>query len=155
MQKQKNKSVNLKNNKFKKNIPHQEISYSSDKLKPIWIFDKIDKGGLFAFDVDKENFQHHKFLSKMINYSTKTWDEIKKETHDKANKSKHHYLGNSLSLEAQKRLSDLKLTEYFDDIFSFSFSNKLRIVGIREDEKFYVLWYDSEHKVSESKLKNT
>lgn len=32
-------------------------------------------------------------------------------------------------------------------IYSFAFNNILRIIGIRDREKFYVLWYDAYHEV--------
>ena len=30
---------------------------------------------------------------------------------------------------------------------SFAFNNKLRIIGLRQGDYFYVLWYDPEHEV--------
>ena len=66
-------------------------SYSSDHLCPVWIFDKLDKNGIFKFDVSSSCFNHKDFLAKMISYSTMTWTEIKKQTHDNG-KSKHHFL---------------------------------------------------------------
>lgn len=34
-----------------------------------------------------------------------------------------------------------------DSIFSFALMNKLRIIGIRQGDYFYVLWYDPKHEV--------
>ena len=50
-------------------------------MKAVWLFDEIDVNGDFAFDVNSSSFGHKEFLSKMINYSNKTWDDIRKETH--------------------------------------------------------------------------
>ena len=109
----------------------------------------------FAFDLEREEFQHKNFLQKMIAYSNMTWSDVKKQTHDDG-KSKHHFLSiDSLSKETIDRIKFKKLQEYSDSIFSFAFQNKLRIVGIRINECFHVLWYDSEHEICPSKKKNT
>ena len=88
---------------------------SSDSSCPVWLFDKLDKNGEFAFDVNSPDFNHKDFLSKMIEYSLIPWAAIKKQTHDE-NKSKHHYLDySSLSKEAQDRIKALdmeSLTRY-------------------------------------------
>lgn len=132
-----------------------DTSYSSDGEKIVWCFDMIDRSGRFAFDLEREEFQHKNFLQKMIAYSNMTWSDVKKQTHDDG-KSKHHFLSiDSLSKEAIDRIKFKKLQEYSDSIFSFAFQNKLRIVGIRINECFHVLWYDSEHEICPSKKKNT
>lgn len=142
-----------KGNQFNRTIP--DSSGSSDDECVVWKFDKLDKGGEFAFNIDCDGFRHHDFLDKMIIYSNRKWSEIKRDTHDKA-KSKHHFLeSNELSKAAQERIRKLKLEEYSDSIFSFSFDNKLRVIGIREDELFHVVWYDPEHKFCPSHLKHT
>lgn len=84
-----------------------------------------------------------------------TWTEVKKQTHDDG-KSKHHFLSPQfLSPEAAERLKAKQLEEYSDSIFSFALDNKLRLVGIRKNEDFHVLWYDPEHEVCPSKKKHT
>ena len=84
-----------------------------------------------------------------------TWDEIKKQTHDKG-KSKHHLLSiDSLSKDAFERLKAKQLEEESDSIFSFALQNKLRVVGIREGRYFHVIWYDPEHKICPATKKNT
>lgn len=156
MSKYDKKIIQQNSNQLKKSIPQVQQSYSSNKMKSVWMFDKIDVGGGdFAFDISRNKFEHKEFLSKMIDYSNKTWDEIKNETHDKHNKTKHHYIGDKLSPVAQKRLKALNLEEASDSIYSFAFNNMLRIIGIRENEKFHILWYDLDHKVSPSTLKHT
>jgi hypothetical protein len=124
---------------------------SSDNSKIIWAFDNLDNDGCFKFDVSREDFEHQEVLDKIIKYSSMTWREILQQTHD-GGKSKHHFLRyESLSGEAQMRLQSKKLEEASDSIFSFALTNLLRIIGIRDKEKFHVLWYDPEHKVCPSK----
>ena len=146
---------NQQSNVFEKTIPPFNNNSSTENLKTIWVFDKIDKNGDFSFDLNKPSFDHFGFLSKMIEYSNQTWAEVRKATHDQS-KSKHHFIAaRELSKSAQKRFKDLKLDESSDAIFSFSFNNKLRIIGIRESQFFHVIWYDANHSVCPSNLKHT
>lgn len=122
---------------------------------PIWLFDKLDKNGEFAFEINDNSFNHSDFLDKMIVYSNKTWNEILRQTHDD-NKSKHHLLSyDRLSKLAQERIQFLQLDEYVDSIFSFAFNNTLRVIGIRENGFFHVVWYDQNHGFCPSNKKNT
>lgn len=124
-----------------------QVETSSEGQKIIFLFDRIDRDGKFAFDVSRADFDHKGFLQKVIDYSGMTWAEIRKQTHD-AGKSKHHYLTevSRYSSEAQARIVKLRLTQDTDRIYSFAFGNKLRIIGLREREKFYVVWYDVNHE---------
>ena len=120
--------------------------YSSEGMTPVWCYDKLDRDGPFAFDTARDDFQHREVLEKIIAYSNMTWADIRKQTHDKKGKSKHHFLEvESLSAQARERLKAKRLEEHSDSIFSFALQNKLRIIGIREDERFHAVWYDPEH----------
>ena len=123
------------------------ISVGSESSKVLWIFDKIDRDGLFAFNINRSDFDHKGFLDKLISYSSMTWAEVIRQTHD-AGKSKHHFLADvdRFSNEAIERINKLRLNEDTDRIFSFAFTNLLRIIGLREAEKFYVIWYDAYHQ---------
>lgn len=128
----------------------------SDGEKVVWVYDKIDRGGKFAFDLDRSEFKHRDYLEKMINYSSMTWIDVKKQTHDKG-KSKHHYLSpESMSKAAYDRMRNLPcFTEYEDSVFSFAFDNLLRVIGIRDKQFFHVVWYDAYHEVCPASKKNT
>ena len=144
-----------KNDKQRDKTTHSKPIKSSDTLKPIWMFDMIDKGGKFAFDVLRDDFNHKEVLDKMIHYSTMTWADIKQQTNDKG-KSKHHFIGcDSISKDAIDRIHAKKLDEFSDMIFSFAFQNKLRIIGIRSNQCFHVLWYDPNHEVCPYSKKHT
>ena len=126
-----------------------------DDAVPAWMFDKIDRGGDFRFDINRDDFDSKELINKMISYSGMTWKEIVRQTHDDK-RSKHHYLKiNDLSKPALSRLKVLGLEEDSDQIFSFAFNNKLRIIGLREKDKFHLLWYDKEHQVCFSHKKHT
>ncbi len=121
-------------------------SYSSDGANIIWTFDRIDRDGPFAFDLSRPDFNHKEVLTKIVEYSSMTWSDVKSQTHDRG-KSKHHFLNvDSLSNEARERVTNKLAEEEYDQIFSFAFQNKLRVVGIRVNEVFHIIWYDPEHK---------
>ncbi|MBR5313111.1 MAG: hypothetical protein IKU40_09545 [Clostridia bacterium] len=119
------------------------VSY--DAQCPIWRFDQLDRSGEFAFDIERVN--HRLVLEKLIEYGNLTWGEIKRQTHDRTNKSKHHHLtGAKLSKEAEQRIRVKCLEEDIDDIFSFALMNKIRIIGLKRDAEFHIVWYDEEHR---------
>ncbi len=117
----------------------KEQGYSTDGKKVIWLFDMIDRSGKFAFDLKRVDFLHREVMEKMIDYSNMTWADVKGQTHDQG-KSKHHLLSiDMLSKDAFDRFMAKRLDGYEDSIFSFALQNRLRIVGIRENEHFHVL----------------
>lgn len=137
--------------KSEKTTVKNKISY--ENVTPAWMFDKIDRNGKFAFDINRADFEHREFLDKMISYATMTWGQLRQQTHDDG-KSKHHYLdADKISRTAQERLAAMHLEENSDQVYSIALKNKLRIVGLRDKDKFHVLWYDPEHDVYPSTKK--
>lgn len=123
------------------------ITESSNAGKPIWRFDKLDRDGEFRFDLQRQEFNHQEVLRKLIDYGNMTWKEITQQTHDRKNHTKHHFLDyDGLSSAAKKRIKKLNLQEETDIIFSFALQNKLRIIGLRENNEFHIVWYDPDHK---------
>lgn len=119
---------------------------SSDNCKQIWVFDSIDRDGIFHFSTLRGDMDCQIILTKVIEYSQRTWQEIKSETHDNG-KGCHHFLDPAaLSKEAQSRITKMNMGNDTDSIFSMRLSNKIRIIGIRRYEKFIVKWFDPEHK---------
>lgn len=115
--------------------------------KPIWRFDKLDRNGEFKFDLNRSDFNSQEVLEKLIAYGNMTWQEIARQTHDKKNRSKHHYLDyDGLSQEAKQRIIALKMDEDTDAIFSFALRNTVRIIGTRDGDEFHIIWYDPNHK---------
>ena len=128
-----------------------DVKFSSDTECPVWKFDLLDKSGPFTFDTSRQDFDHREFLDKMIAYSNMTWAAIKQQTHDRG-KSKHHMLDESgFSPAAWERIQAKHLEEETDAIFSFAFQNLLRVIGVRRNAEFHVVWYDSNHQFYPSK----
>lgn len=139
------KKLPVQNENAKKRIAGNP--YSSDSMKIIWAFDRLDNDGEFAFNLDREDFNHEEVLRKITLYGNMTWADVKSQTHDKHGKSKHHLLNVSgISTSGMSRVK-LKLEEQeYDQIFSFALQNKLRLIGLRNNEVFHVIWFDPGHK---------
>ena len=150
------KSTNIRKNGNNKHTVKVNPKSNDSKENPVWMFDMIDRSGKYAFDINREDFKHKEVLDKIISYSSMTWADIDLQTHDKSNKSKNHYIPvNEMSKEALDRLKIKELEEYSDDIFSFAFQNKLRVIGIRDGKIFHRLWYDPKHEICPSTLKHS
>jgi len=148
-----NKRVNSSKKQNKKRVIISPVS--SEGKCPIWVFTNIDNDGAFAFNPSREDFDSQAVLTKIIEYSNMTWSAIRAQRHDD-NKSKHHEISyDKLSPEALKRFKKKMLDSDSDSLFSFAFTNRLRIIGIRDREYFKVLWYDPKHDVCPSKKKHT
>lgn len=140
------KSVPVYEKKAKKRVTEPISIQNYQQKKPIWRFDWMDRNGKFAFDLSRIDFPHGKILEKFIEYGNKSWAEIIRQTHD-FGKSKHHILEYSgISSEGKARIREMRLEEYTDTIFSFALENKLRIIGIRLQDEFHVIWFDPNHE---------
>ena len=138
-------------NKLSKNPEN----FSTDGELCFWTFKNIDRDGRFAFNPNRRDFDAKDLVAKLIGYSSMTWREIKRQTHDNG-KSKHHEIDPSgLSKTAIERIKMKKLEENTDALFSFALSNKTRVIGIRKGAEFQAIWYDSEHEFVPSKPKHT
>lgn len=86
-------------------------------------------------------------FSTMTEMSKLTWAEIYSHTTGiKERHKKHHSQSwDSLCLEAQERWVEINRTE--EELFRFRTGAKSRIWGFRQASKFYVVWWDSEHKI--------
>lgn len=139
----------------KNKLSRNPENFSTDDSLCYWTFANIDRSGKFAFDINRKDFNSKFFLAKLIDYSSMTWREIQKQTHDDG-RSKHHFLNYGyLSKDALERIKAKKLEEETDSIFSFALTNMTRIIGIRDGAEFKAVWYDPKHEFAVSKLKHT
>jgi hypothetical protein len=80
----------------------------------------------------------------------RTWAEIKQEK-----KQFHSIPLADIKKEARAQMEELRLDERTDTVFSIRITGKKRLFGIIEDGVFLVLWYDPDHEICPSELKNT
>lgn len=138
-----------------KRVPKKAVARADKKIvampsqpaasTPSWRFSKVDCNGPFPWPSNTDTEQQ--IIQKLRLFDSMTWKEI--EGPD------HHAIGvESLSKDAQDRLREIKLDDQ-DEIFSFHFQGKPRIIGIREFNVVRLLWWDPEHGVCPSKKKHT
>ena len=128
----------------------------TNSMCPVWGFEMIDRDGKFAFDLTRNDLNPKFLLDKLIGYSSMTWQEITRHTHD-GGKSKHHRLEDldRLSKAARERIERKNLSLELDALFSFALDNVKRLIGIRQGAVFQVIWYDANHEFAPSEKKHT
>lgn len=112
---------------------------------PSWRFSTVDKSGPFAWPTEAEI--ENQILQKLRQFDSMRWQEIEGPDH-------HSIEVGRLSKAAQTRLADIKQDD-LDEVFSFHFSGKPRIIGIRDMNVVKLLWWDPDHQVCPSFKKHT
>lgn len=122
-----------------------------DDQTPVWSFKRMQRENKWTFRAEdfvnatEDGLDPKCILSKLAEFENMTWREIKQQTHGEKGKSSNHFVDISkLCKEAQKRLSQLQLTE---NIFSLRIKGKVRIYGVLESRVFEILWYDPNHEI--------
>ena len=142
MAKAKKTPASATSRKDTKTVRTHEVRHSQ---RPSWRFSTVDLNGPFVWPVGAA--VEVQILRKLQQFDSMNWHEI--EGPD------HHAIGvDRLSKEAQARLTEIKQDDT-DEVFSFHFSGKPRIIGIRDMNVVKLLWWDPEHLVCPSQKKNT
>jgi len=137
--------MSKKDKKNRRPTTAESLDVSTDNRKMVWIFDSVDNDGLFRFDPNRPDMNCADILDKIIQYSKRTWADIKAEKHDNG-KTKHHFLAvDGLSKAALERVKKLKVDNTGNNIFSIRINNLVRIIGLRYGEKFIIKWFDPAH----------
>lgn len=113
--------------------------------RPSWRFSTVDLGGPFAWP--KGDGAELRILEKLHNFDSMSWAEIEGPDH-------HAIEVDCLSKDASKRLAEIKQDD-ITEVFSFHFSGKPRVIGIRDRNVVKLLWWDPEHQVCPSHKKHT
>jgi hypothetical protein len=127
----------------KRKIPRVNERQVTDK--PSWRFSSVDTDGPFAWP--KGGAKEADIVSKLHNFDSMKWSDIEGDRH-------HTIKKESLSKEAIKRLEAIGQDDV-DEVFSFALGGRPRIICLRNDGIARLLWFDPDHKVCPSKLKNT
>lgn len=142
MAKQKKTPQSATNRADKKIVRTQDIHQPAS---PSWRFSTADKNGPFAWPSGTET--EIQILQKLRQFDSMRWQEIEGPDH-------HAIEVGRLSKDAQVRLEEIRQDD-LDEVFSFHFSGKPRIIGIREMNVIKLLWWDPEHQVCPSVKKHT
>lgn len=124
------------------------------KQHPLWSFTKLDfEHDRWALTGHKDDVE--KLIKKLRDYERMTWNDIFCDTCGRKGNTKNHLIHFSdLSLEAQKRASELKIDDY-DGIYSLTITGKRRMFGIMENNVFYIVWDDLKHEICPSHKSHT
>jgi hypothetical protein len=131
--------------------PTKKAKFASDpdvRGKPIsWRFSSADKGGPFAWTALEDAAQYQIVLRKLAEIETLSETDLRQQ-------GSHPIELHKLSSEAQQRLRDIQHDDV-DSIFSIRVMGAVRVHCIHHLNVMRVLWYDPEHQVCPSVLKNT
>ncbi|WP_437187858.1 hypothetical protein SH668x_001269 [Planctomicrobium sp. SH668] len=135
--------------KTSKSPANHEKPESHTKDAPVWSlcrFDRESRWGESAFE-GVDAWKH--LFEKLKSYERMTWGQIN------SNQRRDHSVptGNLIK-EARERLQQLKLDDV-DELFRFRFEGKHRLWGIVIGNVFQILWWDKNHEICPSTLKNT
>lgn len=131
--------------KAEKKTP-RSISLSKEDGKISWQFSTMDMDGPFRFNHLKPE-TWRKILDRLKHLDARTWAEV---TGDRD----HPIAVEILEPKAQKRLQEIQRDDT-DAVFSFHLEGEPRIIGIRVNTVFQVLWWDPNHEVCKSHKKHT
>jgi len=137
----------------KKEVPSQETKTLLkipviSSFKPghvIWSFSDFDPAANWG-TVNTRNLPFLYIADKLKSYQRLGWDGIQRDI------SKHHPVEiSNLVKKAQDRIRVLKIVA--DSLFAFRFSSTQRLWGVRYQDVYSVLWWDPDHEVCPSHLK--
>jgi hypothetical protein len=117
--------------------------------RPSWRIYKLEMCKPYGWhEIDRAVFDRIK--DRLIAFESMTWREILID-----GKKRHHSVKTDLICkDARQRLAELQLDDY-DRLLSLSLSGRERIWGIFSQGVLGILWWDPNHEVCPSLLKNT
>lgn len=133
-----------------KTVPEIDFVTKQFQSKPAWRLNNADKNGDFAVPLDDTNVMHEIFRF-LHSIDSNTWNAILNTSQN------HHEIELSrFSKLAQRRIKDIKLDEQIGSLMSLRMTGKKRLFCYISDGFIgNLLWYDPEHQVCVSNLKNT
>ena len=123
--------------------------FNSDHEKLSWQIRLLDFDGPWGWgDMDAKTLKY--VHGKLAQFESMTWAEV-----NHPNTGCHPIKVRDLCNEARKRLAEIKVIEFEEELFSLRLSGKERLWGIREHHLFKILWWDPRHDVYPVSKKHT
>jgi hypothetical protein len=91
-------------------------------------------------------------LGRVQELEQKTWLDLQRAD---ASLHAHELSAHKLSAAARQAIADAKLDAEIDQLFQVGVSGKQRIIGLRYESEFHVVWWDPQHEFCPSKKRNT
>ena len=112
-----------------------------------WRFSACDKGGPFAWTSLEHGNPYKEVIERLHEFETKEWDEIVRG-------GSHPIQVYKCEKPARDRLVEIQQDDV-DELMSFRISGKKRVWCIQDRNIMRVLWWDPDHAICPSHLKNT
>jgi hypothetical protein len=113
--------------------------------KPVWRLGMIDIEGRWGWgNIDSREaiMEIHNMLRA---FETMTWAEIEQKK-GKSGKYNHPMPVQNICKAARDRLKEMELDD-LDVLYSLRLSGEHRVWGKRDNDAFYILWWDPSHSV--------
>jgi len=131
-----------------KTARRKENPDSTNEHQPVWVFSAFDIDGPWGKNGLSGTALVDDIFPKIKHLETMTWSQIQQDR-----RLNHSVKVSKLCKKAKDRVEELLLG--VDELFRFRLSGKQRLWGIRDRERFRILWWDPEHEVYPSQLKHT
>lgn len=130
----------------RKRVTFSPIVSTQDK-KLVWKVTEIDDNSQWGWNqITCPDFLRN-IWDKMRNFETMTWSEILGRNH-------HAIAVNDIIKPAKNRLEQLGHDDQVE-LVSFHITGRQRIWAIRSGEQAFLLWWDPNHEIYPSQLRNT
>lgn len=130
----------------KRAVANEHLAGEYRLRSPVWKFRRHAKSGQFAWLSLRESDLPGVFNA-LSGYEQMRWAEIEARPHCHAMPVSecHEEVGRHLATQGYD----------FDELFQLSTGNKGRLFGVRLDHVFEIIFWDCDHKVYETKKRNT
>lgn len=133
-------------------VTRKLVADDDNNRYPRWRFEKLALFGDFSLVGCPEVMLRH-MLEKFRALETMTWHARLQATHDQG-KSRNHsieiYNLTKQGLKAFRKMFPEK-TSQPSELFSLALNNKNRVIGIRKENDFYIIWLDHQHEFVKTK----
>jgi hypothetical protein len=117
-------------------------------LPPVWVFSALDEDGPWGKSRLTDGVVWSDILPKIRSFEAMTWAELE------ADRKKHHSVPVAKFIKlARDRIDDIGLD--VDELFRFRLTGLQRLWGIRDRDRFKIIWWDPKHEICPSPLKHT
>lgn len=133
-----------------KSSKHPRISanISDDENIPDFRAGKMDTGGKWGWhNSNILTLDMKEFLEKIFEHQKLSWQALR-------NNGSHDVELDQIIPEARKRLEEIEQDE-IAQLYSLRLSGKKRMWGIKDNNVFWILWWDPNHEICPSLKKHT
>jgi hypothetical protein len=125
------------------------------ELHPTWSFKYCDFDHT-AWGISARPDNIPGILRWLASVERQTWNNILTSTAGRKHNTRNHHIAIiDILSDAQKRLSEIKLEHFSDELYSLAISGKERLWGFLAEGVFHIVWYDPNHEIYQAHKRNT